>query len=165
MSQCNLQRIPSYMSHMHKNYEKNVYIEIGYEQILLTGTQHTRNGKPTQNQLLYMQKLPWRTATKNYMCLLYQTDVETCMQNVQQSRLWLLIFCCITRHMTCIKFCTWRAIYMYIIWQRTKRNNWWKPSFTISCKVFKCSQGSKLSEGTESKTWICVHMLSLYVIS
>ena len=24
----NLQRIPSYMSQMHKNYEKNVYIEI-----------------------------------------------------------------------------------------------------------------------------------------
>ena len=54
---------------MHKNYEKNVYIEIGYEQILLTGTQHTRNGKITENQLLHMQKLPSRTATKNYMCV------------------------------------------------------------------------------------------------
>ena len=58
MSQCNLQRIPSDMSHMHKNYEKNVFIEILYEQILLTGTQHARNGKITENQLLHMQKLP-----------------------------------------------------------------------------------------------------------
>ena len=49
MSQCSLQRIPSDLSHMHKNYEKNVYIEIWYEQILLTGTQHKTNGKITQN--------------------------------------------------------------------------------------------------------------------
>ena len=35
-----------------------------------------------------------------------------------------------------------------------------KPSFTILWKVSKCSSRSKLSESTESKTCICVHMLS-----
>ena len=35
------------------------------------------------------------------------------------------------------------------------------PVSTILCQVCKCSHGSKLSEGTESKTWICVHILSL----
>ena len=73
-------------------------------------------------------------------------------------------FCCITMLMTCIKFCTWRAIYLFIVWQKIKRNKWWKPSCTILCQVSKCSHRSKLSEGTESKTWICVHMLSLHVI-
>ena len=52
------------MSHMHRNCEKNLYIEIWYEQVPLTGKQHTRNGKITENQLLHMQKLPCRTATK-----------------------------------------------------------------------------------------------------
>ena len=53
-----------------KTMKKNVYIEIWYEQILLTEKQHTRNGKITENQLLHMQKLPCRTVTKNYMCVL-----------------------------------------------------------------------------------------------
>ena len=42
-------------------------------------------------------------------------------------------FCCITMLTTCIKFCTWRTIHMFIMWQKIKRNNWWKPSCTILC--------------------------------
>ena len=49
---------------------KKVYIEIWYQHILLTRKQHTRNDKITESKLLHMQKLPCRTATKNYMCVL-----------------------------------------------------------------------------------------------
>ena len=38
--------------------------------ILLTKNNNTRNGKITENKLLHMQKLPYRNATKNYMCVL-----------------------------------------------------------------------------------------------
>ena len=67
------QRIPCYMSHMHENCEKNFYIEIWYENMLLTRKQHTRNGKITENKLLHMQKLPCRAAIKTYMCVV--TDI------------------------------------------------------------------------------------------
>ena len=49
---------------------KKVYIEIWYQCILLTRKQHTRNGKITENKLLHMQNLPYKTATKNSMCVL-----------------------------------------------------------------------------------------------
>ena len=53
-----------------KTMKKNVYIEIWYGQILLTGKQDTRNTEIKQNKLLYMQVLPLTTWTKMYMCVL-----------------------------------------------------------------------------------------------
>ena len=83
---------------------KNVYIEIWYEQILPTGTQHTRNGKITENQLLHMQKLPSRTTTKiicvccnrqmqKHVCKMYNKAdygfsyfvVSQCLQHISNS--------------------------------------------------------------------------------
>ena len=53
-----------------KTIKKYLYIKIWCQQIHLAGTEHTRNGKITENQLLHMQNLSWRTTAKNDMCLL-----------------------------------------------------------------------------------------------
>ena len=50
--------------------KKNVYIEIWYEQILLTGKQDTRNAEIKQKELIHMQELPLTTPTTMYMCVL-----------------------------------------------------------------------------------------------
>ena len=58
---------------------KNLYLEIWYQQIHLTGTEHTRNGKITENQLLHMQKLPSRTTTKmTCVCCNRQMQKHVC---------------------------------------------------------------------------------------
>ena len=58
------------MSDMWQNNEKNVYFEIWYGQILLTGKQDAQNAKIKQNELLHMQELPLTIPTKMYMCVL-----------------------------------------------------------------------------------------------
>ena len=58
---------------------KNVYIEICYEQILLTAKRDTRNAKITENQLLHMQELTLTTPTKIIMCVLQHRYTQTCM--------------------------------------------------------------------------------------
>ena len=58
-----------HMSHIQENYEKKLYIEIWYEQTLLTAKWYTRNAKITEDQLLHMQELPLTTPMKNCMCV------------------------------------------------------------------------------------------------
>ena len=72
MSQPNVETVSCDMSDMWQNNEKNVYIEIWYGQILLTGQQDTRNAENKQNKLLYMQELPLTTPTKMYVCVATQ---------------------------------------------------------------------------------------------
>ena len=55
---------------------KNVYIEIWYEQMLLTAKPDTRNAKITENQLLHIQELPLTPPTKIYMCVATQMCIN-----------------------------------------------------------------------------------------
>ena len=52
-----------------KTMKKNVYIEIWFEQILLTGTQHKRNGKITEKPTLTYAKAAMKNCNKKITCV------------------------------------------------------------------------------------------------
>ena len=109
-----------------------------------------------------MQELPLTTPTKKYMCLL-------------QHRCASKIYNKVDYDFTSFAVSQWLGhvsnsenAEQYICAscdKRLKETTNENPSFTLLWKVPKCSNRSKLSESTESKTWICVHMLLSYVIS
>ena len=110
-----------HVSHAWKLW-KNVYIEIWYEQILLTGKQHTRNQNHRDPTLTYVRSAMYNCNKKiTFVCCNRHMQKHVCKM-YNKSRLWHHKFCCITMLRTCIKFHTWRAIYMCIMWQKTKRN-------------------------------------------
>ena len=76
MSQYNLQRIPSDMSHMHKNYEKNVYIEFDMN----------RYSSLEQN----IQQMAKSQKNNCYIC-------KSCHEELQQKMICVCVCC--NRHM------------------------------------------------------------------
>ena len=138
MSQCNLQRIPCYMSHMHKNYEKMCTLKFDMNKY-----------SSLQNNIQEMAK---SQRTNSYIC-------KSCHVQMQQK-----ITCVCNRHMQkhvckmynkvdydftnfvvsqCLGYVSNSAHeeqYICALCDKRLKETSNENSFTILCKVSKCSQ-------------------------